>query len=155
MNGLTDQPPPAGYVSPFGKIKGLASRLAKWPKQLGHHGYPWVGTGIIKDLELAAQILNRREWLEALRVSDDPAAQEFAAELLDDDEELDAVYDAARHVQGLPRADSDRDAVETIEQLDKVATDYEGVRSLLVEMGVLEADDRTTPVADLLRVVLS
>ncbi len=28
------------------------------------------------DLELAASILNKREWLEAMRLSDDPKAQE-------------------------------------------------------------------------------
>lgn len=143
------------YVSPYGQPRGLASRLLKMAQIMATDRGRWAGTGIIEDLKLTASILNRREWLEKLRLSDDPDAQRFAAELLDDVDELDCVETAAAHVRGLPDEPEALQGVETIERLDKRAQDYESVRAVLVQVGALDDGDRETPVADLVRALLS
>lgn len=46
------------YESPYGKPDGLAPRLRKWAKDLAANTtYPWVGLGLLADLELAADML--------------------------------------------------------------------------------------------------
>lgn len=143
------------YVSPHGKPAGLAHRLAEWAERMGSDkGLPWAGLGIIGDLQLASRILNKREWLEAMRLSDDPEAQAFAAELLADNETYEAAEDAAAHVRGLPDEPHALDPVETIEKLDRRAQDYERVRAVLVDAGALADDDEETPVADLVRALM-
>lgn len=144
------------YESPHGKPRGLALRLADWAERMGRdRGLPWAGLGIIGDLKLAAGILNKREWLEAMRLSDDPEAQRFAVELLDDADEHEIAIDAADHVRGLPDEPHALPPVETIEKLDARAVDYGRVRDVLVQTGALADDDTETPVADLVRALLS
>lgn len=42
----------------FGEKKGLGNRLVTWVDQLSRDKrYPWLGTGIIADMTLAAQLL--------------------------------------------------------------------------------------------------
>lgn len=154
------KPGPSHYVSPYGKPRGLAQRLADWAARMGtDSSLPWAGLGIIGDLKLASQLLNKREWLEAMRLSDDPEAQRFAEELLADNETYEAAEDAAAHVKGLPDEDCALDPVETIERLDAAALaaqqDYDRVRDVLVSCGALSDDDEETPVADLVRALLS
>lgn len=144
-----------GYISPYGRPRGLASRLLKMAQIMATDRGRWAGTGIIEDLKLTASILNRREWLEKMRLSDDPAAQQFAAELLDDVDTLEAADDAAAHVQGLPKEPHALDPVVTIERLDKVAVERQQIRDLLVELGALAEGDDDTPVVDLIRALLS
>lgn len=148
------------YVSPYGKPRGLAARLASAEARFRtDRSFPWQGTGIIEDLRLVVQILNKREWLEKLRLSDDPDAQRFAAEALADDETLEAVQDAADRAQASNEKYSGADPVAVIEQLDDAALaarrDYDAVRDVLVQAGALADDDKETPVADLLRMLLS
>jgi hypothetical protein len=47
------------YQSPYGKPdKDLGKRLAYWANQLSHdRRYPWVGLGLIADLNCAAKQL--------------------------------------------------------------------------------------------------
>ena len=108
---------------------------------------------------MAAQILSKREWLEKLRLSDDPDAQRFAAEALEDEETLEAAATACGYVTGLPEEKYRLDPVQTIERLDAAVAaaraDYESVRFVLVQTGALAADDKDTPVADLLRALLA
>lgn len=149
-----------GYVSPYGKPRGLAARLADWAERMGSdRQLPWAGTGIIGDLKLAAQVLNKREWLEMLRLSSDPDAHRFATEALADDETLEAVQDAADRAQASNEKYSGADPVAVIEQLDEAALaarrDYAAVRDVLVQAGALADDDTETPVADLLRALLA
>lgn len=149
-----------GYVSPYGKPRGLAARLSQWASRMGtDRSLPWAGLGIIEDLRLAAQVLNKREWLEKLYLSDDPEAQRFAAEALADDETLEAMQDAADRAQASTEPYSGADPVAVIEQLDEAVLaarrDYEAVRDVLVQAGALADDDKETPVADLLRMLLS
>jgi len=108
---------------------------------------------------LAAQVLNKREWLEMLRLSSDPDAHRFATEALADDETLEAVQDAADRAQASNEKYSGADPVAVIEQLDEAALsarrEFESVRDVLVQAGALSPDDRETPVADLLRALLA
>lgn len=148
------------YVSPYGSPRGLAARLADWAVRMGtDRNLPWAGLGVIEDLKLAAQILNKREWLEKLHLSDDPDAQRFAAEALADDETLEAVQDAADRAQASAEKYSGADPVAVIEQLDEAALaarrDYAAVRDVLVQAGALADDDTETPVADLMRALLA
>lgn len=167
--GFQPHPAPAGsvtppiegggsyqYDSPYGKPRGLRARLVKWADEMGtNHTWPWAGLGIIQDIRLVAYILEKREWLEKMRLSTDPEAQQFATELLDDADELETIEWAAADVKGLPKEPHALPGVETIEKLDAVAVDYLAVRNVLVETGALAPDDDQTPVADLLRVLLA
>jgi len=46
------------YESRFGKREGLKERLAEWAERLSHDKtLPWVGLGLIADLELASEIM--------------------------------------------------------------------------------------------------
>ena len=158
------EPTPGGYVpryvSPHGFARGLPARLAEWAQRMGaDRSLPWAGLGICEDMKLAAAILNKREWLEAMRLSDDPKAQEFAAELLDDDETLDAAWNAAEHARALPKGTDTLDLVAVTEALDAAALQAQAtnrsIRLVLEQAGV--ADDQTTDdeLPDLLRALLA
>lgn len=147
------------YVSPYGRPRGLASRFLKMAHIMATDRGRWAGTGIIEDLKLAASILNRREWLETMRLSSDPEAQRFAAELLDDADELEAAEDAAAHVQGLPEEPDALDPTRTIERLDAEAVKGQQamrqIRSLLEEQGVVDDATPTDDLPGILRALLS
>ena len=50
------------YDSPFGKAEGLSKRLKEWSERLGKDGsLPWVGLGLIADLSLASEMLEKDE----------------------------------------------------------------------------------------------
>lgn len=154
------RPPPTGYVSPYGKPAGLARRLAEWADRMGtDRSLPWAGTGIIEDLKLAAAALNKREWLEAIRLSDDPEAQRFAAEALDDDETYEAANDAAAHVTGLPDEPHALEPVETIEKLDARVVELQrqvrGLRDVLEQSGVVDDETPDDDLPAILRALLS
>lgn len=47
------------YVSPFGKLDGLADRMNGWVERMSHDKtLPWVGLGIIADTKLAAETIS-------------------------------------------------------------------------------------------------
>lgn len=145
-----------GYVSPYGKPAGLPERMAAWVDRMKtDRSLPFAGMGILEDCKLAARILNSREFLDWLRVNGTTEQADFAGEILRDLETLDAADDAARHVEGLPDEPHALDPVATIEKLDKRAVDYEAVRGVLIDCGALGEDDTETPVADLIRALLS
>lgn len=145
-----------GYISPFGKPRGLASRLADMAGRMGtDRNLPWAGLGIIEDLKLAASILCKREWLEALRLSDDPDAQRFAAEALEDIDELETVETAAASVQGLLDEPHALPGVETIEKLDDKAVALSKIRAVLYEIGVADKATTDDEMADFIRALLS
>ncbi len=156
---MDPDPPTPGYVSPYGKPRGLRARLEKHRATLSQNGLPWHGLGLIADVELIMQILNKREWLEAMHKSADPDAQRFAAELLADDETLDAAWNAAEHAKALPDGTDTLDPVAVTEALDAAALQAQatnrGIRRVLEQAGV--ADDATTDdeLPDLLRALLA
>lgn len=150
----TTVPQTPRYVSPYGKPRGLRARLAKHRATLSDRSFPWHGTGLIDDMELIMAILDKREWLEAMRLSDDPDAQRFADELLDDDETNKAVQSAADQVRTkipnvntkiTPHRAPSYDPVATIEHLDEAAAKAQAavasMRRTLEQAGVV--DDET------------
>lgn len=147
-------------MSVYGKPAGLPARLLRWADQLAtDRRFPWIGTGIIEDLKLTAYLLSSREFLDHLRTKGTAQEADFATEILADLDTLDAANDAARHVEGIPGIKYTLGPVETIEKLDaeavRLACDYDAVRDVLVSVGALAEGDDTTPVADLLRALLS
>lgn len=147
------------YVSPFGKPRGLRARLAKHRATLSQPGLPWHGTGFINDLELLMKLLDKREWLEAMRTSDDADAQRFAAELLDDADELETVETAAANVNGLPDEEHALPGVETIERLDAATVELRqrvaGMRAVLERAGVVDDGTPDEMLPDLLQALLA
>jgi hypothetical protein len=142
-----------GYVSPYGKIAGLAERLAKFRQRLcTDRSLPWQGTGLIADLEVVVRLLNVQEFVDDLRVHGDEEQARWAAEL------LEIIEDADEHER----------LIEEIEQAVPVAAGQEygaaiaeaaalgdRMRAVLVEVGALaENDTETDPVA-MLRALLS
>ena len=56
-------------ATPYGNPEGLSGRLREWSERLGKdRQFPWVGLGLFKDLEAAANILEGKA---------PPPAQEF------------------------------------------------------------------------------
>ena len=164
------EPPPqtAGYVSPYGKPRGLRERLAQHRARLSDRQYPWHGTGLIDDMELIMAILDKREWLEAMRLSDDPDAQRFAAELLDDDETNEAVQSAADQVRTkIPDVNTETtpyrapsyDPVATIEHLDEAAAKAQAavasMRRTLEQAGVVDDETPDDMLPAMLQALLS
>lgn len=152
-------PQTPGYVSPYGKPRGLRARLEKHRATLSQSGLPWHGLGLIADVELIMQILNKREWLEAMHKSDDPDAQRFAAELLADDETLDAAWSAAEHAKALPKDTDTLDPVAVTEALDAEAVAAQrivrAVRAGLERAGLADENTPDEMLADLLGVLLA
>lgn len=150
----------SSYVSPHGHLLGLRERLRRTLDRLGtDRSLPWVGLGLVNDLEVTLQLLNLQEFGEWLRVHGTPEQQLFADEIISNEFTLEAANDAAAHVRNLPSEPHALDPVTTIEKLDdavdEARADYIAVRNVLVETGALDRDDEETPVADLLRALLS
>jgi len=158
------------WKSPYGKPGGLVGRLVKTERRLRtDRSFPWQGTGLIEDLRAVIQVLNKREWLERMRLCDDRDAQEFAAEVMGDIDRLDyaelAAYEAGgRHDLGpdgrwTEPAQAIKNLAEQVDEQEAAAAkaeqDYQAVRDVLVQVGALDCGDESTPVADLLRALLS
>jgi hypothetical protein len=129
----------------------LAQRLAKWVDRLGSDkSLPWVGLGLIRDLEEALRLLNMREFAEWLRDKGDPAHARFADEIL---EAQDALRVAG---YGSPVLAKNIDALDDENrEHERQALALQDVRKVLVEYGALASDDRDTPLPDLVRALLS
>lgn len=159
---MRDDPPTPndhGYVSAprptkrqFGTVIGLPQRMAAWVDRMGKdRSLPWVGLGIIKDMEMAVQLLNLREFAEWLRTKGDPEHQGFADDILADQETLDAVRDAC-NTAGYR---DEPDVVRAVELLDDEVRKVDAVRQVLIDTGALAKDDTETDVPSLLRALLS
>lgn len=134
----------------------LLDRLERWQVRLGtDRNLPWIGLGLIGDLQMATQLLGSREWLEFLRANGTNEQSDHARQLLADLDTLEAADDAAAHVRNLPKHEHALDPVQTIEALDDAADELRSVRFVLEQCGALAADDHETPIADLLRALLS
>lgn len=140
-----------GYVSPYGQLRGLRERLAAWRTRMcTDRSMPWLGTGIIADLEAVMRLLNLREFAEWLRVNGSPEHQAFADDILRDQETIEAVHDALKHAgHDVP------DPVQGVEALDDEVRKVDAVRQVLVDCGALAPDDLETNVPDLVRALLS
>lgn len=158
---LRDDPPQPndhGYVSKprptrhqFGTVIGLPQRLAEHIRRLGtDRSLPWVGLGLINDLEIAVQLLNMREFAEWLRTKGDPAHARFADEIID---AQDALAIAGYHTPSLAENVSGLD--DENRENEQRAMVLDEVRKVLVQTGALAADDKDTPLPDLVRALLS
>lgn len=139
------------YVSPHGHLAGLRERLARALDRLGRdRTLPWVGLGLVNDLEVTLQLLNMREFAEWLRTNGDPAHARFADEIID---AQDALATAGYHGPSLGENVDGLD--EENRENEKQALVLGDMRKVLIEAGALEATDRDTPLPDLLRALLS
>lgn len=152
---VPDRRIPAGwsppYDPPYGKMAGLPERVANWIKRLSSPALPWIGMGLIRDLEMVMRILSLREFGEFLRSRsgiDSEWGDEIiaAADAADELEELQADIEKAVPVEP---GEIYADAIERAAKLG------ERMRAVLVETGALADDDTATDPADLLRVLLS
>lgn len=140
------------YVSPYGQPAGLAARLRQWIERLGgDKTLPWVGLGLIRDLEVTLQLLNLQEFAEWLRVNGPPEHQHFADDILADQFTLEAVRDAC-DVAGFR---DEPDPVKAVEKATEELRAFDAMRRVLVDTGALADDDRDTSLPDLLRALLS
>jgi hypothetical protein len=138
------------WVSPYGHLAGLRERLARWIDRAGRdHTLPWVGLGLVRDLEVAVQLLDLREFGEWLRREGGEHAR-FGDDL--------ARLDDAVVATGLKGVDP-AEALEAIDAMalahEAQALQFEAMRKVLVEAGALDAKDRDTDPAALLRALLS
>lgn len=151
-------------MTAYGRAAGLVDRLATWQRRLRQPGagVPALGDapagafwgGLTADLGVVMQILNLREFGEWLRTNGPAEHREFAAELLANEETLEAV-DAALGAAGLQNFDPPA-AVETLtRERDAAVNGERSVRAFLVEQGMLAEGDTTTPIVPLLRVLLA
>lgn len=143
------------YVSPYGQIPGLPGRLADWLHRLRtDRTLPWVGLGLIHDLEALMQLLDLQEFAEWLRTKGDPAHAQFADAILRDQFTLEAVREAV-DIAGYRTVS---DPVKAIETLDQECRGHEALadqmRQVLIDTGALAPDDTVTPLPDLLRALL-
>jgi len=138
-------------MTEYGTPAGLDVRLRKWRDTLcTTRSLPWLGAGLIKDLEVTVQLLNMREFAEWLRDKGDPAHARFAEEIL---EAQDALRIAG---YGSPTLASNIDGLDDENrQHEAQAMVLQDVRKVLVETGALAADDRDTPLPLLVRALLS
>lgn len=147
------------YASPYGSPVGLRARLVKHRAALGAKHHPWLGLGLVADLDLIMQFLDKHEWLEAMRTGSDPKLAEFATDLQRDQETLDAAYDAAEHARALPTDVDTLDPVAVIEHLDAEADKHEAfgrrVRDTLEQLGIVDADTPDEDIPALLTALLA
>lgn len=148
------------YESPFGQPAGLHERLAWWVHRLGtDRSLPWPGLGLIRDLELAVQLLNVTEFAEWLRTNGTPEQARFADEILANEFTLASVRTAV-DVAGYNHVSDPVKAVELLDEENRAneagANEGQLVRQVLAELGVLaSANDKSVPLPDLLRVLLA
>lgn len=141
----------SNYVTPSGHLEGLRGRLARWVERMGtDRSLPWVGLGLVRDLEVVMRLLNLREFAEWLKLHGPPEHQEFADDILRDQETIEAVHDALKHA-----GHEVIDPVAGVEALDGEVRQVDAIRQVLVETGALAADDQDTPIPDLLRALLA
>jgi hypothetical protein len=140
------------HVSPHGHLSGVRGRLRQWIDRMGRdRTLPWVGVGLVKDLEVILQLLNLQEFAEWLRVNGPPEHRGFADDILADQFTLEAVRDACDSAGQR----NEPDPVKAVENLQAELGAYDDMRRVLVETGALADDDHETPLPDLLRALLS
>lgn len=121
---------------------------------------PWLGTGLIQDIELVMQILNLREFAEWLRTNGPPEHARFAREILSMEETLEAFECATDRVKADIACDPPAtDPVSVVEVLDATACDaqrqLDRMRDVFCSVYALEDGDEETDLPDLLRALLS
>ena len=144
------------YVSPYGKIEGLAQRLADFRLRLIRPGgnLPFYG-GMVADLEVVLRLLNAREFAEWLRVHGDDEQARFAVEILAALDEQGEMDDLISDIERVVPVAEGQEYAEAVEGVAGKAVRYDAVRAVLVNCGALAADDTETNVPDLIRALLA
>lgn len=144
----TWQPP----LRKYGKIADLPERVAYWIGRTStDKSLPWVGLGLIADLECLMRLLTLKEFGEWCATHPDDEIQQWGAEIIDaaaargELVELTAVVERNLPASGV-------DYPTDVTQAGKSLAD---VRAVLVEAGALSADDTDTALPDLIRALLS
>lgn len=154
VNGYTPR-----YVSPHGHLSGLSDRLAAVVERLRtDRTLPFVGLGLVEDLEAVLKLLNLREFAEWLRVNGAPEHGRWADDILDLEqigESFEAVQDAVRSASWTTEEDPVR-AVEVMDgEIERLQEAHEEIRRVLIQCGALAADDEQTDIPSLIRALLS
>lgn len=130
------------YERKYGKIEGITERTADWVRRVSEDkALPWVGLGLIDDLEVILRLLSLEEFGAWLHTHSDDELQRWGVEV----QEAAA---ARAELDELPTA-------ETLADNEQAAEAYDAVRNVLVECGALSADDTDTDVPALLRALLA
>jgi hypothetical protein len=129
----------------------IAARIERIKRDPSH---PWVGLGIVRELEEIMQLLTLPEFAEWLRLHGGEHAK-WADEILaahdtatDHAELIDDIDDTVSVAVGQPYS-------EAIALAAADAATLHDVRAVLVERGALAADDRETELPDLIAALLS
>jgi len=144
------------HTSPYGKLEGLPARFDALAQRLRKdRSFPWLGTGIIQDIDLMRKYLNLREYGEFLRTKGGGELGPLGDEIL---EACDAVDEKERLEEHIDEALG----VATGETYDAAlgrardqAVTLEAIRETLVETGALAEDDSEADLAALLAMLLS
>lgn len=133
---------------PYGQIRGLAERLAEWVERCKRDkSLPWVGLGLVADMEAVVRLLSLEEFGNWLHTHPDDELQRWGAPVLEaagDRDRLLSLID-----EHLPEGETASAAVAI------AGTTIADVRAVLVECGALAADDTTTDVPALIRALLA
>lgn len=134
----------------YGEIEGLPGRIAYWHERVcTDKSLPWVGLGLIHDLEAVLRLLSLPEFADWLATHPDDDLQRWAAEV------RDAVEARTAHAELVEAVDTQLPAggmsyVGDVQAAGKEVAELAAVRAFLVGQGVLSEGDTTTPVADVL-----
>lgn len=142
----------------YGEIRGLPERVRKWIDRVGNDPrLPWIGLGLIDDLERVMQLLSLREFGEWLRVQPDAKLADWAPEVLDAADKADELAELHEDIDDAAGgAGHDKKTYgEAVKAAYDQAERYADMRAVLVETGALAEDDTATDPADLLRVLLA
>lgn len=158
-------------------VLGLARRIATRIERIKRDpSHPWVGLGIVRELEEIMQLLTLPEFAEWLRLHGGEHAK-WADEILELHAETEGLEDATAEAEG-----NAADATEKLEAVTEAIKEhipyhlqYDGenvslspdyvveragnmladIRVVLVERGALSVDDRETELPDLIAALLS
>jgi hypothetical protein len=138
-----------------GEIEGLPERLADWLKRTKYDkSLPWVGLGIVADLEAVVRLLSLEEFGQWLRTHPDAELQRWGDEVLDAAGDRDALL--ATIDEHLPEGETATAAVELAgTAIVTAATELDAIRGVLIQCGALTAGDTETDVPALLRALLA
>lgn len=140
----------------YGQIAGLPGRIAYWVERTCKDAsLPWVGLGLIADLEAVLRLLSLEEFGEWLRTQPDDKLAEWGNAVL---EAVDVMAQHDRLVEDIDDATEhtgDTPPDELVKQLADDRRQFENIREALVETGALSADDRTTDLAGLVRALMA
>lgn len=144
-----------GQVKPprnYGDVRLLAQRFAYFRDRMSNDKtLPWVGLGLIADLEVAVRLLTLPEFGEWLNAHPNNELQRWGLEVIDAAESRDELTRLHEDID-------DKIPAEGKQPHEAVAIAGEtlhDIRNVLVDQGVLNAGDEETPIADLLRVLLA